>query len=188
MIDETPEQNKAVQGGGPAQREALKPEQTTQTDGQEQPHARRWASSIPQVASEDIIGIGNGRYAHFRRDRRFAQVQVMFTAPEGVDPNPGSELTDQFKELGWTWRSEELGKPWIYQLDKSSKDDPTARGDSRDALHEQFLIIIQEYRQKHGLPLTIGWHNLRQSDTKPRNDDRRCTPSSSLAAPASRVC
>ena len=31
--------------------------------------------------------IGNGRYAHFRRDRRYAQVQVAFTAPEGVDPN-----------------------------------------------------------------------------------------------------
>ena len=72
---------------------------------------------MPQVASEDIIDIGNGRYAHFRRDRRFAQVQVTFTAPEGVDPNPGRELTDQFKELGWTWRPNEPGKPWIYQLD-----------------------------------------------------------------------
>ena len=77
----------------------------------------QWTSSIPQVASEDIIDIGNGRYAHFRRDRRFAQVQVTFTAPEGVDPNPGRELTDQFKELGWTWRGKEPGKPWIYQLD-----------------------------------------------------------------------
>ena len=66
------------------------------------PRGRQWSSSIPQVASEDIIDIGNGRYAHFRRDRRFAQVQVTFTAPEGVDPDPGRELTDQFKELGWT--------------------------------------------------------------------------------------
>ena len=84
------------------------------------PRGRQWTSSIPQVASEDIIDIGNGRYAHFRRDRRFAQVQVAFTAPEGVDPNPGRELTDQFKELGWTWWPNEPGKPWIYQLDKSS--------------------------------------------------------------------
>jgi len=76
------------------------PEQPSQDDGQEQPHSRQWTSSIPQVASEDIIDIGNGRYAHFRRDRRFAQVQVMFTAPEGVDPKPGRELTDQLKELG----------------------------------------------------------------------------------------
>jgi hypothetical protein len=52
-----------------------------------------------------------GRSCHFRRDRRFAQVQVVFTAPEGVDPNPGRELTDQLRELGWTWRSNEPGKP-----------------------------------------------------------------------------
>jgi hypothetical protein len=75
-------------------------EQAAQTDGQEAPPRRHWTSSLPQVASEDIIGIGNGRYARFRRDRRFAQVQVMFTAPEGVDPKPGRELTDQLKELG----------------------------------------------------------------------------------------
>jgi hypothetical protein len=141
-----------------------------------------------QVASEDIIDIGNGRYAHFRRDRRFAQVQVAFTAPEGIDPNPGRELTDQFKELGWKWRSEEPGKPWIYQLDKSSPDDSTARGDSRDALHEQFVIIIQEYREKHGLPPTIGWQRLADGDTKPRNDDRRCLSSGSVAAPMSSIC
>ncbi len=136
-----------------------------------QPCESRWTSSIPQVASEDIIDIGNGRYAHFRRDRRFAQVQVTFTALEGVDPNPGRELTDQFKELGWTWRNEEPGKPWIYQLDKSSPEDPTARGDSRDALHEQFLLIIQEYRQKHGMRPTLGWQSLTENNTKGRNDD-----------------
>lgn len=180
MIDETLEKTKAVQGGDPAQ--------PTQADGQEQPHARRWTSSIPQVASEDIIDIGNGRYAHFRRDRRFAQVQVMFTAPEGVDPNPGRELTDQFKELGWTWRNDEPGKPWIYQLDKSSKDDPTARGDSRDALHEQFVIIIQEYRQKHGMSPTLGWQSLIERERKPRNHDRRPTPGSSVAAPVPSLC
>src|SRR5271155_3130693 len=98
------------------------------TDGQEQPRERRWTGSLPQIAGEDMIDIGNGRYAHFRRDRRFAQVQVMFTAPEGVDPNPGRELTDQFKELGWTWWGNEPGKPWTHQLEKSSKYDPTARG------------------------------------------------------------
>ena len=134
-----------------------------------------------------VIDIGNGRYAHFRRDRRFAQVQVMFTAPEGVDPNPGRELTDQFKELGWTWRPNEPGKPWIYQLDQSSRDDPTARGDSRDALHEQFLIIIQEYRQKHGMPPTIGWQSLAESDPKPPDADRRKLFSSSVADQAARI-
>ena len=72
------------------------------------PRGRRGSGSLPHIASEDDIDIGDGRYAHFRRDRRFQQVQVAFTAPEGVDPNPGRELTDQFKELGWTWRSEEL--------------------------------------------------------------------------------
>ncbi len=132
----------------------------TQAREREQPRRRQWTSSIPQVACEDCIAIGNGRYAHFRRDRRFAQVQVVFTAPEGVDPNPGRELTDQFKEQGWTWRPNEPGKPWIYQLEQSSEHDPTARGDSRDALHEQFVLIIQEYRLKHGMPPTIGWENL----------------------------
>jgi len=149
----------------------------------EQPSGSQWTSSIPQVASEDIIGIGNGRYAHFRRDRRFAQVQVTFTAPLGVDPNPGHELTDQFKELGWTWREKEPGKPWIYQLDKSSTDDPTARGDSRDALHEQFLIIIQEYREKHGMPPTIGWLSTVNHDTKAQNVDRSFPPSTSVGEP-----
>ncbi|HTU91025.1 MAG TPA: DNA-primase RepB domain-containing protein, partial [Gemmataceae bacterium] len=153
-----------------------------------QPRGRRWTSSIPQVAGEHTIHIGNGRYAHFRRDRRFAQVQVAFTAPQGIDPNPGRELTDQFKELGWTWRSEEPGKPWIYPLDKNSKDDPTARGDSRDALHEQFLIIINEYREKHGMSPTLGWRNLVGSDTKPRNADRPRLTTSSVAAPASSRC
>lgn len=168
-----------MRGHDSAQPEARQPEE---------PHARRWTSSIPQVASEDVIAIGKGRYAHFRRDRRFSQVQVTFTAPKGIDPNPGRELTDRFKELGWTWRSKEPGKPWIYQLDKSSKDDPTARGDSRDALHEQFLIIIQEYRQKQGLPLTSGWQHLTEIDSKSRNDECRLTPGSSVAAPASSIC
>jgi len=172
VIDETLEKRKVVRGSNSAQ-----------TDGQGQRHARQWTSSIPQVASEDIIDIGNGRCVHFRRDRRFAQVQVVFTAPEGVDPNPGHELTDQLKELGWTWRKDEPGKPWIYQLDKSSPDDPTARGDSRDVLHEQFLIIINEYRIKHGLPPTIGWQSLTTADAQPRNDDRRSLPHSSLADP-----
>jgi hypothetical protein len=164
------------------------PAQPTQANAQEQPHVRELSSSIPQVASEDIIDIGNGRYARFRRDRRFARVQVTFTAPEGVDPNPGRELTDQFKELGWTWREREPGKPWIYQLDKSSPDDPTARGDSRDALHEQFVIIIQEYRQKHVLPPTLGWQSLTTSDTTSRNDDRHCLSSGSAAAPMPSLC
>jgi hypothetical protein len=176
LSDETLEKTKVVRGSDSAQPEARKPEQ---------PHARPWTSSIPQVASEDIIDIGNGRYAHFRRDRRFAQVQVTFTAPEGVDPNPGCELTDQFKELGWTWRESDPGKPWIYQLDKSSPDDPTARGDSRDVLHEQFLIIIQEYREKHGMPPAIGWRGLAGSDTKDRNADRRRLSGSYVADPAS---
>ena len=180
MIDDALEKTNAMPGGDPAQ--------PTQAGGQEPPHTRRWTSSIPQIASEDIIDIGNGRYAHFRRDRRFAQVQVVFMAPEGVDPNPGRELTDQFKELGWRWREREPGKPWIYQLDKSSPDDPTARGDSHDALHEQFVIIIQEYRQKHGMPPTSGWQSLTKSDTKSRNDDRRCLSLGSVAAPASNLC
>jgi hypothetical protein len=179
VIDAISEKTKAVQGIDSAQPEIREPEQS---------HARQWTSSIPQVATEDIIDIGNGRYAHFRRDRRFAQVQVMFTAPEGVDPNPGRELTDQFRELGWTWRGNEPEKPWIYQLEKSIPDDPTARGDSRDALHEQFLIIIQEYRQKHGMPPTSGWLGLADSDTKPRNVDRRQPSGSSVADPVSSVC
>ena len=99
-------------------------------------------------------------------------MQVTFTAPDGVDPNPGRELTEQFKELGWTWRGQEPGKPWTYQLEQSSPEDPTARGDSRDALHEQFLIIIHEYREKHGMPPTRGWQNLADSDTSHRDADR----------------
>jgi hypothetical protein len=167
-----------------AQPEAREPEQPAQTDGQEPPRGRQWTSSLPQVAGEDIIDIGNGRYAHFRRDRRFAQVQVTFTAPQGVDPNPGRELTDQLKELGWTWRPNAPGKPWIYQLEKSSRDDATARGDSRDVLHEQFLIIIQEYRQKHGMPLTIGWESLAERD-QAANADRRVLSSGSVTDQAS---
>jgi len=180
VIDDALEKTNAMPGGDPAQ--------PTQAGGQEPPHTRRWTSSIPQIASEDIIDIGNGRYAHFRRDRRFAQVQVVFMAPEGVDPNPGRELTDQFKELGWRWREREPGKPWIYQLDKSSPDDPTARGDSHDALHEQFVIIIQEYRQKHGMPPTSGWQSLIERERKPRNHDRRPIPGSSVAAPVPSLC
>jgi hypothetical protein len=187
VIDETLEKIKLVRSSDPAQTDASANPQQAQTDGQEPPHARQWTSSIPQVASEDIIEIGNGRFAHFRRDRRFAQVQVTFTSPQGVDPNPGLELADQFKELGWTWRSNKPGKPWIYRLDKSSKDDPTARGDSRDTLHEQFLIIIEEYRQKHGLPPTLGWQNLTVSDTKPRSDDGRRSPSGSEVAEPVRI-
>ena len=156
-------------------------EQSAHTDGQEQRPGRQWTSSIPQVASEDAIAIGNGRYAHFRRDRRFAQVQVVFTAPKGIDPNPGRELTDQFKELGWTWRPEDQGKPWVYQLDKSSEHDPTARGDSCDALHEQFLLIIQEYRQKHGMPPTLGWGSQPENDTRDQNPEH-LRPSTRSAA------
>jgi hypothetical protein len=166
---------------------ADQPAEQSQTAGQEQPRGRQWVSSLPQVAGEDIIDIGNGRFAHFRRDRRFAQVQVAFTAPKGVDPNPGRELTDQFKELGWTWRGKEPGKPWTYQLEKSSKDDPTARGDSRDALHEQFVLIIQEYRAKQGIPATIGWRTLAESDTKARIADRPWLPSSPVADPAATI-
>jgi hypothetical protein len=100
--------------------------------------------------TEDIIDIGNGRRAHFRR--HYTQVEVAFTAPKGIDPNPGPQITYQFKELGWTWQSRLPGKPWVHQLDLPSDDDPAARGDSRDVLHEQFLLIIQEYRVRHGLP------------------------------------
>ena len=39
-------------------------------------------------------------------------------------------------------------------------------------LHELFLIIIQEYRQKRGMPPTIGWESLAESDHAP-NADRR---------------
>jgi hypothetical protein len=145
------------------------------------------ANMPPQVAGEDIIDIGNGRFAHFRRDRRFAQLQVAFTAPKGVDPNPGRELTDQFKEQGWTWRGNEPGKPWIYQLDKSSKDDPTARGDSRDVLHEQFLIIIQEYREKQGLPPTSGWRSLFKRDPESGIAARPWLPSTPAADPAATI-
>jgi hypothetical protein len=187
-MDEMLEKTQVVGSGDPRPPDAHQPEQPSQADGQEHPPARQWTSSIPQVTSEDIIDTGNGRYAHFRRDRRFAQVQVVFTAKPGVDPNPGRELTDQFKELGWTWREKEPGKPWIYQLDKSFRHDPTARGDSRDALHEQFLLIIQEYRQKHGLPPTSGWQSLTERDGNPRNDDRRCLSSSSVADQPVRIC
>jgi len=181
------EKTKGVRGSDLAQPEAREPEKPAQTDGQEHPRGRQWTSSLPQIASEDSIHIGNGRYAHFRRDRRFAQVQVAFTAPDGVDPNPGRELTDQFKELGWTWRGKDPGKPWIYQLDTSSPDDPTARGDSRDTLHEQFLIIIQEYREKHGMPPTIGWRSLAESDTKARNADCHWLSSSAVTDQAAKI-
>jgi RepB DNA-primase from phage plasmid len=134
------------------------------------PSGHRWASSLPQVAGEDVIDIGEGRYAHFRRDRRFAQVQVMFTAPDGMDPNPGRELTDQFKVLGWTWKPNEPGKPWTYQLDQSSPDNPTARGDSRAALHEQFLLIVEEYRNKYGLPLLSRPSGSNGDATAPDDD------------------
>jgi hypothetical protein len=170
-MDAATEKTGGVQGSDPARPEAREPEQPAQTDGQEETRGGRWTSSVPQVASEDVVAIGNGRYAHFRRDRRFAQVQVAFTAPQGVDPDPGRELIGQFKELGWTWRRNEPGKPWTYQLDRSSKDDLTARGDSWDALHEQFLIIIQEYRQKHRMPPTIGWGSPAESETKAGNAD-----------------
>ena len=133
-----------------------------------QPRRRRWTRRLPQVVSDDIIDIGNCRFARFRRDRRFAQVQVVFTAPEGVDPDPGRELTDQFKELGWTWRPQEPGKPWVYPLDKSTGYDPTARGDSRDVLHEQFLLILQEYREKQGMPPTLDWWSLADGDMNSR--------------------
>jgi hypothetical protein len=120
---------------------------------------RQWTSKRPPV-SEDVIGIGERRYAHFRRSQHYDQVQVVFSAPEGVDPNPGRELTDQFKALGWRWRPADAGKPWTYQLDRPTGQDPTARGDSREALHDQFLAIILEYRERHGLPAlegAIGW-------------------------------
>jgi hypothetical protein len=158
----------ALEKAGEARPETREPNQPAQAERREQ--RRLWTGPLPQVVCEDCIDIGNGRYAHFRRDRCFAQVQVTFTAPEGVDPNPGSELTDQFKEQGWTWWPNEPGKPWVYQLEQSSKDDPTARGDSRDALHEQFVIMIQEYRLKHGMPPTFGWESLAESREAPNAD------------------
>jgi hypothetical protein len=124
----------------------------------EQGGGRQWTGTLP--ASEDVIAIGEGRYAHFRRSRRYDQVQVLFTAPEGVDPDPGPELTEEFKVLGWKRRPRDPGQPWTYQLDKPTREDPTARGDSRDALHDQFLAIILDYRDKRGLPPlegAIGW-------------------------------
>jgi hypothetical protein len=167
--------------------EAPKSDQPAQTEGQQQPRGRRWTGSLPQIAGEHCIDIGNGRYAHFRRDRRFAQVQVMFTAPEGVDPNPGRELTDQFKEQGWTWQPNEPGKPWIFQLEQSTEHDPTARADSHAALHEQFLIIIQEYRQKHGMPLVGDWASLPTIDPKPPEPDSREVFSSFVADQGQRI-
>lgn len=98
--------------------------------------------------------------------------------------NPGRELTDQFKEQGWAWRPNDSGKPWVYRLEKSSEFDPTARGDSRDALHEQFLLILQEYRVKHGMPPTLGWESMAESDTKGRDKDRGDVSSSPVVEPA----
>lgn len=97
VIDETLNKSKAARGRDAVSSKHCDPEQPSLADSQWQPSERQWISSLPQVASEDDIHIGNGRYAHFRRDRRFAQVQVTFTAPQGVDPNPGRELTDEFK-------------------------------------------------------------------------------------------
>ena len=169
MTDAAPEKTSGGRGVDPGRPDPRESEPAAHTDGREQHHGCRRACSVPQIAGEDSVAIGDGRYAHFRRDRRFAQVQVAFTAPEGVDPNPGRELTGQFKEQGWTWRPNEPGKPWVYQLEQSSEHDPSARGDSRDALHEQFLIIVQEYRVKHGLPPTFGWESIAGSDTKGRD-------------------
>jgi hypothetical protein len=160
-----------TQDGAQAQPEV----RDTQRDG------RRPARPLPQVATEDSIDIGNGRYAHFRRDRRSAQAQVTFAAPRGVDPNPGRELTDQFKALGWTWRDNEPGKPWTYQLDQSSPEDPAARGDSRDVLHEQFLLIIQEYREKHGMPPLTDWRSPAGSGPKARDAAGRPLAASPVA-------
>ena len=179
MTDTPREKTRGEGGTGRPQPEARGQEQPPWSNG-------RWTSSIPQVASEDVIAIGGGRHAHFRRDRRFAQVQVVFTAPVGVDPNPGRELTGQFKELGWTWRPDEPGKPWVHQLEQSTEHDLTARGDSRDALHEQFLIILQEYREKHGMPPTIGRESLVGSE-EPPDADRHPFPSGSVAEQPARI-
>jgi hypothetical protein len=141
---------------------------------------RTWTSSLPQVTGEDIIDIGHGRFAHFRR-RGLAQVQVMFTAPAGVDPDPGPELTGQFKEQGWTCAEEKPGKPWVFQLDEPSEDDPFAHEDSRAVLHEQFLIIINEYRQHHELAPTSGWQTLFTSDVELQNSERGGFSSTFLA-------
>ncbi len=172
MNNATPDMTDRVRTGGMTQAEARGPEDQARPNEPQEHHGRQWTGALPQVATEHSIDIGDGRYAHFRRDRRYAQVQVAFTAPQGVDANPGRELTDQFKELGWTWRPKLPGKPWTYQLEKSSADDPTARGDSRDALHEQFVIIIQEYREKHGMPPINGWPSLADNNTKAVNADR----------------
>jgi hypothetical protein len=177
-----------VRGSDLTQAEAREPEQPAQTDGQEQPRGRQWTNSLPQVASEDVIAIGDGRYAHFRRDRRFAQVQAAFTAPEGVDPNPGRELTDELKRLGWAWRPNQPRKPWVYQLEQSSAHDPTACGDSRDVLHEQFLDIVQEYRVRCGRPPTSGWQPVGEFVQDAPNEDRLGSASVSLPGQADRVC
>jgi hypothetical protein len=113
-------------------------------------------STLPHVESEDVIAIGEGGYAHFRRSRRNDQVQVTFSAPEGADTDPGQALTDLFEALGWTRRPRDPGQPWTFQLERSIREDPTARGDSRDVLHEQFLGIILEYREKCGMPPLEG--------------------------------
>src|SRR5207248_1767939 len=47
-------------------------------------------------------------------------------------------------------------------------------------LHEQFLGIIQEYRDKHGMPPVGGWPTLAESDSHARNVDRR-PPASPVA-------
>jgi hypothetical protein len=65
---------------------------------------------LPEVAGEDVIAIGNGRHAHFRRDRRFAQVQVVFTAPKGINPNPGRELTDPVQGAGLGMGASQAGQ------------------------------------------------------------------------------
>jgi len=36
---------------------------------------------------------------------------------------------------------------------KAAEENPTARGASRDALHEQFLQIIQEHCKNHRMPV-----------------------------------
>ncbi len=124
--------------------------------GTPEPRRRQQGDRHRQVFSEDVVAIGEGRYAHFRRSRRYNQVQVAFSAPEGIDPNPGREITSQLEELGWKWRPADPGQPWTYQLEKPTSEDATARGDSRDVLHEQFLDIILEYREKHGMPPLVG--------------------------------
>lgn len=114
-------------------------------------------------------------------------LDLSMNTEKGVDPNPGRELTDQFKELGWTWRCKDPGKPWIYQIKTSSSDDSTARGDSCDALHEQFLMLIQEYREKQDFPPMSEWRSLADGDTKGENADGHCTSSSSVADPVAKI-